>query len=103
MVAFAVDKTDRLFTFWFSVFFVGVPAAVSPACDQPHTEEGHGTAANEFSCISTRRPFEVAVEDGRSKNDRECEEDELHRNDLRGVETLQRAVDVLYLHDSSKD
>jgi hypothetical protein len=76
---------------------------LSAGGDEPYTEEGHGTAADEFTGIVTRGAFEVAIQDGRSENHGKCEEDELYRYDLRGVEALEGSVDVLDLHNCCTD
>lgn len=83
--------------------FIPVVPARSPAGDEPDPRERERTAADKFPRVVARRALKVAVQDGRPEDDRQREHDKLDRNDLRGIEPLQRAVDVLDLHDSRAD
>lgn len=71
--------------------------------DQPDTCESHSATSYELAGIVTRGAFKVTVQYGGTKDDRESEHDELNRDDLRSVKSLQGAVDVLDLHNGSED
>jgi hypothetical protein len=95
-------EVDCVFGFGVVVFVVGLAAGAASG-DEPYAQEGHGAAADELSGVVAGSALEVTVEDGGAENDGEGKEDELHGDDLCGVEVLESPIDVFNLHDSGAD
>ena len=69
------------------------------ACNEPDAKEGQSASTDKLASILCRGSFKIAVEYCRSTNNGQCEENELNRNDLGGVESLERPINVFDLHD----
>src|SRR6202012_5424583 len=99
----ATRAQDDSFIVLFVVVLLVASCLRCSARDEPDADEGQRAAADELASVVARVALEVAVEDGAADDDAEREEHELRRDHLRRLEALQRAVDVLNLHDGGED
>lgn len=69
----------------------------------PNSKERQDTPADKLSNTCHSCLFKVAVQNRASHYDEDGEHHKLRRNHLGRIESLQRAVDILDLHDRSED
>jgi hypothetical protein len=71
------------------------------ACNKVNSQECQETSSHKLRCTRGRHGLEVPVEDRTANDDGQSKKDELGRDHLSGVETLQSSVYVADLHQGA--